>query len=269
MGAVEAVKSSPSESRRARSAQFVRQRWRVRTGRAIATAILVQHQDHAPGDVLLDVLLERRLEPVVVKVDRGERLPDPTSLALAVVLGANRPWLRGSGAWDGAELDWLRRADAARVPVLALGTGAQLLATALGGRADRVARPRRGWVAVSTADPQLIPPGPWLTWDEAAIELPPRAELLAHDRVGPQAFRVDTHLGVQFHPGITPGLVREWVHRSDRVLDVQELMEATSRDITSASEAARRLFVAFADSRHQAGLSPSSSRHARAERSIS
>jgi GMP synthase-like glutamine amidotransferase len=210
--------------------------------------LLVQHRDHAPGDVLLGVLLDRRFEPVVVEVDRGEPLPDPTSLALAVVLGGDQLRLPGSGTWAGAELDWLRHTIAARVPVLALGTGAQLLATALGGNVERLAQPRRGWVAVNTADPQLIPPGPWLAWDEGAIELPPRAELLAHDRVGPQAFRLDAHLGVQFHPEITQATVCEWVRRSDRVLDVQGVMEATSRDITSASEAARRLFAGFADS---------------------
>jgi GMP synthase-like glutamine amidotransferase len=206
-------------------------------------ALVLQHRDHEPGGVLLDVLRAKGLDPVVVRVDRSERLPDPDAAPLAVVLGSDR-----SAAWADAELDWLRRADATGISVLALGSGAALLATALGGGVARRRQPRRGWVQFTTADPKLISAGPWLAWEDEIIRLPHEAELLAHDRVGPQAFRMNGHLGLQFHPEVTPEIVEDWVASSHQVLDVQGTMEATWRDFRVASEAARRMFSAFIDS---------------------
>ncbi len=123
-----------------------------------------------------------------------------------------------------------------------------MLATALGGAVERLRQPRRGWVYVTTTEPRLISSGPWLAWQDEAIRLPRRAELLAHDRVGPQAFRVSRHLGVQFHPEVTPEIVSQWIAASHEVLDTQGIMEATRRDFGAASGAAHRMFSAFFDS---------------------
>jgi len=47
---------------------------------------------------------------------------------------------------------------------------------------------------VDTAIPHLIPSGPWLSWQQDVIAIPPRTQLLAHNRLGPQVFRVgDLH----------------------------------------------------------------------------
>jgi len=77
------------------------------------------------------------------------------------------------------------------------------------------------------------------------IRLPRKAKLLAHDRVGPQAFRVDRQVGVQFHPEATPQLLTDWVANSDVALDHQGIMEATWRDQAPASDVSGRLFSSF------------------------
>jgi hypothetical protein len=59
---------------------------------------------------------------------------------------------------------------------------------------------------------------------------------------------VNRHLGVQFHPEVTPEIVSEWIAESREVLDVRGIMEATWRDFRIASEAAHRMFSAFFDS---------------------
>jgi GMP synthase (glutamine-hydrolysing) len=234
----------------------IRRRWVIPRRRQAGGAVVVlDDRDQAPRGPLLDVLAARGFEPVVVRVDRGEPLPDPGSVRLAVVIGSDRS-SEHADEWVDMELDWLRRVDSTRTAVLALGSGAQILATALGGAVQRLRQPRRGWVCVTTTEPRLISPGPWLAWQDEVIRLPRRAELLAHDRVGPQAFRVNGHLGVQFHPEVTPEIVSEWIAASPETLDVQGIMEATWRDFRISSEAARRMFSAFFDSCADRGTRP-------------
>jgi GMP synthase (glutamine-hydrolysing) len=226
----------------------IRRRWVIpRRRQAGATAVVLHHRDDAPRGPLLDVLTARKFEPVVVRVDSGESLPDPGAAQLAVVIGSDR-LSQHPDRWLDVELDWLRRVDGTRTAVLALGSGAQTLATALGGSVQKLRQPRRCWVQVDTTELRLISPGPWLAWQDEVIRLPRRAELLAHDRVGPQAFRVNRHLGVHFHPEVTPEIVGEWIAASHEVLDTQGIMEATWRDFRVASEAAHRMFSTFLDS---------------------
>ena len=48
------------------------------------------------------------------------------------------------------------------MPVLGICFGAQVLAAALGGTVEPAGQAEIGWVMVDSADPELIPPGPWL-----------------------------------------------------------------------------------------------------------
>ena len=41
------------------------------------SAVVLQHRDDAPGGLLIDVLAASRLSLEIVRVDRGEPLPDP------------------------------------------------------------------------------------------------------------------------------------------------------------------------------------------------
>ena len=208
--------------------------------RAGSTALVLQHRGDAPGGLLIDVLAEHGFRPTTVRVDLGERLPDPGSFPLAVSLGW---WPVGSST---AEIEWLREADRAGTAVLGLGSGAQALAVALGGAVRRPAKPRHGWVWVSSSTPRWIADGPWLAWRDDVIELPTSARLLAHDPIGPQAFASGRHLGVQFHPEVTPEIVGTWVTAEhNESLDAQGILEVASREFATASAAARRLLSTY------------------------
>jgi GMP synthase-like glutamine amidotransferase len=209
---------------------------------------VLQHHDYAPGRVLLGALAAHGLEPRTVRVDRGEHLPDPGSFRLAIILGSDESADPGGRGWPDAELTWVREADRAGTAVFGIGLGAQVLAAALGGGVEPAREPQRAWIQLSTADPQWITPGPWLAWHDQAIRVPPKATLLADSRTGPQAFRVNRHLGVQFHPEVTPERVSQWVASSNVTLDVQGTLEATSRDLRAATAGADRLFSAFVGS---------------------
>lgn len=75
------------------------------------------------------------------------------------------------------------------------------------------------------------------------IRLPPKARLLAHDPVGPQAsYMTKGHLGVQFHPEVTAEILGGWIGAGyTSAVDTQGLLEVASREYRSSSAAAHRL----------------------------
>ena len=68
----------------------------------------------------------------IVRVDRGEPLPEPEAVSFAISLGAEAA-ADDELEWIATELAWLRAADRADKPVLGVCFGAQILAVALGG----------------------------------------------------------------------------------------------------------------------------------------
>lgn len=215
-----------------------------------SSAIVLQHRDDAPGGLLLDVLQEAGFRSRTVRVDQGESMPDPAAFTLAVTLGYDRAADERTAALVRAEVDWLHAADRAGTAVLGVGSGALTLAIALGGGVERARRARHGWVWVSSSDPEWISPGPWLAWQEDVIRLPPTARLLAHDPLGPQAYAVNAHLGVQFHPEVTPEILCDWVTTGRTAsLDSQGVLEMSSREYATASAAAHRLLSTYIHSR--------------------
>lgn len=248
MGVHEIVDLSDADAPVPGTNGHVRRRWQLARRPVAGRALVLHDRELGPGGYLLDPLRARSFEPEVVRIDGDGLLPSPESLDLAIVVGTARVSGAVAPAWLERELDWLRRADRAGTAVLALGSAAQALAIALGGGVKALPRARRTWTRVTTTAPERIAAGPWLAWEDDLIVLPPGAELLAYDHVGPQAFGIGGHLGVQFHPEATPEIVPDWVLTSEEVVDFQGIMEATWRDFPVASLAAHRLFAAFVDS---------------------
>lgn len=148
-----------------------------------------------------------------------------TGYAALVVLGAGRlgPQAPPQPAepWRSAAESLLRKAVRHRVPTLAIGRGAQLLATSQGGTvAPAAAGPELGPALVARRDAAgtdpLFADVPFLPdvlqWhDDEITELPAGAVLLAASTHYPhQAFRVGPAAwGLQFHIEADPELLRE------------------------------------------------------------
>lgn len=142
-------------------------------------------------------------------------------------------------------LHWIREADAAAVPVLGICFGAQALAHALGGQVMALGEPEHAWIEVDTRDATRVANGPWLSVHEDSIVLPSRARLLAGNARGVQAFAIDHHVGVQFHPEATPAIVARWVSDYGARLGRELLVDLRAR-CRAAAPAALALFDAFA-----------------------
>lgn len=217
-----------------------------------ARALVLQHQHNAPPALLADWAAAREVGLEVVRADTADALPGPDRFDCAIALGSDHSAGAGSPAWVARELDWLRLAHAAALPVLGICFGAQALAVALGGAVGRAQQLEIGWVYVQSDAVDLVEPGPWFTWHEDVIVLPPGATEIARNAVGPQAFVAGASLGVQFHPEVTPDVTAVWAARPRGVsqlahagLQLERLVHQGRRNGPRARAAAFRLFDAF------------------------
>lgn len=179
-------------------------------------ALVLEHEADAPAGLLADWAAERGIELEVfawhdAAVGADPRAaPDVAGRPFVVALGSEASAFDDAVPWLARERAALDRALALDVPVLGICFGGQHLARALGGTVARASRPEVGWLEVESLAPTTVPPGRYLQWHHDAFTLPPGAELLARSPVSPQAFRHGRHLGVQFHPEVTPAIAMGW-----------------------------------------------------------
>jgi len=199
----------------------------VKAGDALPA--LIEEKGHYEDWIIRGLGLPR-LSVEVVTVYKGDELPDPGSIAGAVVTGSaalvtdREPWSERTAAW---------LADAVRTetPVLGICYGHQLLAHAMGGRVARNPLGREiGTVEVrlnsAAGEDRLLQGFPpsirvHVTHIESVIELPPGARLLACSDGDPhQAFSLGPAAwGVQFHPEFDARVVRQYIEaRRDAIL---------------------------------------------------
>src|SRR4051794_21112409 len=202
----------------------------ARFARKAPLVIVQQDAAHGPG-LLLPWARSRRIGLRVIRLDRGEALPDAAS---AIVLGA--PRLPAAG---GQLSHWM---DASDRPLLALGAAAHVLARGLGGEVRRAAVPHVGWTSTEPDDPSVVP-GPWLAWQHEVVELPPGVPVAAAGDHGAQVFGDGRRTGVVFRAQATPEMVERW---ADELEDCDDIAAAGRRHAVRARAAAFGLFDGWA-----------------------
>jgi GMP synthase-like glutamine amidotransferase len=211
--------------------------------------VVIRHHEEDSAGFIGDAFEARGAEVSTHLFPREGPLPDPGGLTHIVVLGSTSSVYDAgeARAWIDGDLAWLRRADAAGVPVLGICFGAQLLATAFGGAVEPAGGEEIGWVTVDSADPGLIPPGPWMEYHHDRCLPPPEATVLAWNALGVQAFRLGRHLAVQFHPEVDGGQFKLWLEAGGRKeieeagLDPDRIQAQTIAEEPAAKARADRL----------------------------
>jgi GMP synthase (glutamine-hydrolysing) len=182
---------------------------------------------------------------------------DPTAYDAIMVFGgamhpdqdAEHPWLPSETAFIGAALE-------ARVPLLGVCLGSQLIARAAGAAVGPAPAAEIGWFPVELneagrADPVLgALPGrvEAFEWHYYTFDLPEGATLLASSAEASQAYRLGDHVwAIQFHAEVTREMVETWLVEGERELPrpVDELRAETDRLIAPWNRHGRALCEAF------------------------
>ncbi len=173
-------------------------------------ALVIANGDDADPGVVGERLRDHGFVLTMAAREDPGAWPELGGLDLVLLLGSD--W---SVYWDHvapsveAEVELVRRSHESGLAVLGICFGAQVVATALGGRAERGAREQIGWFDVES-DVPAIGAGPWMQWHYDVCVVPPGAVELARDELCPQAFQLGRTLATQFHPEATPEIVARW-----------------------------------------------------------
>jgi GMP synthase-like glutamine amidotransferase len=209
--------------------------------------VVLQNEPESPPALLAEWLRDRGIPHRVERVWENGVPDDPGEFAWVAVLGAGDSVTQREPAWIPAEIDLLRRAVDADVPVLGICFGGQALSVALGGEISAADPPSIGWFEIETDEPKLLSSGPWLHFNHEIFSVPEGATHVARSPRGPGAFRLGPHLGVQLHPEATPAIVDGWA--ASEAAELAEL-QLTREDLRAqgdrfASQAARQAFQLF------------------------
>lgn len=183
-------------------------------------SLLVVHHDQIAGLAhLAKPLAARNLD--LVEVDATcDPLGDPAAHDGVLVLGGRMSVAGELEGWASTELDFLRAADTAQVPVFGICLGAQLLALAHGGRVATRGKPEKAVVALHRTpvgrDDDVAagwPDGaPALAHhnDEVAM-VPDGADQLLRGSDGPSMWRLRTSYATQVHPEAGLASLQAWM----------------------------------------------------------
>jgi GMP synthase-like glutamine amidotransferase len=182
--------------------------------------LVVMHVESEGPGVFGDLLAEVGADVRVVRLHRGEQLPEPGAVDAALFLGGPmnvyeepvHPFLRD-------EDRFLREAAARGLPVLGICLGAQLIAKAAGAAVTKNPVKEVGWYTVTLTEEGELDPLfreipdvlPVLQWHEDTFAVPAGGALLAVGKdCRNQAFRFRNSWGLQFHLEVNRPMLKEW-----------------------------------------------------------
>ncbi len=202
---------------------------------------ILRHIDIEGPGYLETLLQERGIPWQLVKIDAGEAVPASCDEMAGLVLLGGPMSVNEDLPWIPPELNLIREAVAAKLPVLGHCLGGQLISKALGGTVGANAVKEIGWFDVECLAPSRYPalPAtfPAFHWHGETFSLPRGATPLFRSAHCPhQGFALGPALALQFHLEILPPMIPQWCARYR-----QELADSASvPSIQSADEMARR-----------------------------
>ena len=226
-----------------------------------------RHVKHEGLGLLEEIFRERgQVHQVLDLPDPAPRAFQPDQWAGLVVLGGpmNVDEI-GRYPFLVAEVDWIQQALAARLPVLGICLGAQLLAKALGARVYPNRIKEIGWYPIDwtaqAADDALFAgcaaSPDVFQWHGDTFDLPKEATLLATSaHCTSQAFRFsESAYGLQFHIEVTAPMIGRWLDEPVNCgelagldyIDPQAILRETPQRLPGMTELGRMALGRWAD----------------------
>lgn len=225
-------------------------------------ALVIQHVEPENAGAIGRELRRRGVELDVRHVYRSDPVPgDMAGHDALVVMGGPMSAYSDEGfPTRPAELNLIGSALAARIPILGVCLGAQLLALAAGGECHPGPVMEAGWGSIeftgeTADDPLFVGLSGALDvfhWHSDTFSLPPGAARLAGSRLYPnQVFRLAGDAwGLQCHPEVDEGLVSGMVDLFGHEIterEVAEIRRRASGAVAALEPVQTRVFGRFAD----------------------
>jgi len=224
-----------------------------------------RHIDCEGPGYLAEVLDRGHVPCRLVCIDQGDTLPETIHDSSGLVFMGGPMSVNDPLPWIAQELDLIRAAQAAGLPVLGHCLGGQLISRALGGtvgpnpvteigwhpvrRAGTAAA--SGWLGDITGEPELF------HWHGETFSLPADAELiLENDNCAHQGFVLGNTLALQCHVEMTATMVDEWATLYADELAVTSATVQSRQQMTEDLEVRVRTAQQLADRLYQRWLQP-------------
>lgn len=163
----------------------------------------------------------------LLRVDEGAAVPsDPRDYSGLAFMGGPMS-VNDDLPWIAPELELIRRAVDAEVPVIGHCLGGQLMSKALGGEVTRNPVKEIGWGEVHILDTPAARdwfqrPGSFLSfhWHGETFSIPPGAEPVISSRhCENQGFVTGRHIGMQCHIEMTSEAIESWLASGAREIE--------------------------------------------------
>jgi GMP synthase-like glutamine amidotransferase len=204
-------------------------------------ALAIRHHEEDNPGLIGEALEARGFSVDLAMLDETTPTPSLDGYDLLLILGSKESVYDSDveAAWFGRELALMAEADQRGLPIFGICFGAQALCRLRGGVVSRSDQPEVGWYEIEGVDGHDIAAGPWFEFHYDACDLPEGAEVWARSPRAVQAFAIDRHVGVQFHPEIDDVQLRDWLETAsgearDFGHDIDELMAFTKAEVPAA-----------------------------------
>lgn len=158
------------------------------------------------------------------------------------------------------EQSLIRDALQRNIPILGVCLGSQLIAGALGGTVYKGAKKEIGWYDVKITDKGLDNLFKGLEkkelrvfqWHGDTFTLPQDAVVLAHSDLYPQAFRIGSAYGLQFHLEVTTDMIKVWTEeyrneiRRERI-ELERIIARNRNEIQELNKKCNLVWSNFSD----------------------
>ncbi|MEN6406465.1 MAG: gamma-glutamyl-gamma-aminobutyrate hydrolase family protein [Thermoguttaceae bacterium] len=196
--------------------------------------LILRHMVHEAGGTLEEALARAKLDFRYVDLYRSapDQLPFDRASSLIVLGGAMNVDQVEQYPFLANETRWIQQAMSAKLPVLGVCLGAQLLAKSLGAKVYPNSVKEIGWhpvefTAAAAGDPLFAQQGERIVfqWHGDTFDLPIGATLLARSRTCKhQAFRFGRlAYGLQFHIEMTATMIDSWLKDTENCQELAEL----------------------------------------------